>query len=75
MNEIIIHEKKIPYVKKNSNPIKIYYLEKNLNDYDCISPLFDPNNKSPPTDYFINKLMLRIKNYNDFKNDFILTNK
>ena len=59
MNEIIIHEKNIPDFKK-SIPIKIHQTEKNENNYDIKSPLFDPNNHSPPN-YFIHKLLTRIK--------------
>lgn len=65
MNEIIIHEKNIPDFKK-SIPIKIYQTEKNENSYDIKSPFFDPNNQSPPN-YFIHKLLIRIKNTNIIK--------
>jgi hypothetical protein len=73
MNEIVIHEKNIPDLKK-SIPIKISYIENNENNYDIKTPFFDPNNQSPPN-YFINKLLIRIQKYEVYRNDFILSNK
>ena len=72
MNEInIIHEidnknnnkksKLIPIPNSNSNSNSKSIAQKQLN-YELQNNFFDPNSSSPPN-YFISKLLTRIKNY------------
>lgn len=57
MNEInIIHE------INNKKNIKINVNQKNQLNYELQNNFFDPNSGSPPN-YFISKLLTRIKNY------------
>jgi hypothetical protein len=77
MNEIvIIHEKNIPEPYPNkSSPIKINVnKEKTKCDYEVSNQIFHPTNSSPPN-YFMNKLLVRIQNYDLCKNNLSLTIK
>jgi len=71
MNEITIHEKNIPIIKKTCK-IKIEHEVKT--NYDQSSQFFDPLNNSPPN-YFMEKLLIRIKNYDLYKNNLSLTTR
>ena len=65
MNEInIVHEINIKNKNNKSKNIKIMN-EYKLN-YDLQNNFFDPNAGSPPN-YFISKLLTRIKNYEHCK--------
>jgi hypothetical protein len=58
MNEInIIHE-----INNKNKIIKTNEDEKNQLNYELQNNFFDPNSGSPPN-YFISKLLTRIKNY------------
>ena len=71
MNDITIHEKNIPTIKKTC---KIKIEQEVKTNYDESSQFFDPLNNSPPN-YFMQKLLIRIKNYDLNKNNLSLTTK
>jgi hypothetical protein len=65
------------YMDLKISPSKCSYATKTQNirikqtkslDYDVEECIFDPVNLSPPQNSFLNKLMLRIKNYDSFTN-------
>jgi hypothetical protein len=63
--DLKISDSKPAYTTKTKN---IYIKKTKSIDYDVEESIFDPVNASPPENSFMNKLLLRIKNYDSFTN-------